>query len=604
MRHPAAEPSIVPVAKDGSADPMALEYMAFNGHSERVHAIFRSLKGDEQQRLGSQAVLRQVFVGGLAYLKQLPLDASGLRSEQIAFLDSLVHQHATGCERDHSFPRDYFLCALEWCDALFGEARLSEAQALCERALDHGAVSFPALYPRFVLLHAAIRCAQGDVGEADAELQHLYARRDLISDWNVQPEIVLALGRTALLSGRYLGFQRLLFDGLRSFYPSLDERRAILHLLRRAYPRGRWLLRGPSPGDKTWLAAHWAFFLAHRSAGPARRALGRAFLGAVYATRYALQRGARNAGVPGGVGREVLVTRAMGGVGDLLMMTPGLRALREKNGEPVNLAMPRRYFPVFAGNDDVRLLDIRDELEHLGYARWYNLTECPAARVESLTAPRVRRNRIEVFAHALGIRGRRLRRMDRRPRYVVTDAERERQRLFFERSGLAGQRVIAVQLRSDETYRDYLHMDALVRELASEWPVIAFAERRPAGFDGGGAVVVEGLPLREAFAIAAGCVAVVAPDSAFVHLAAALATPCVALFGPTDGRVRTADYPLARSLDAHRSLRCIPCWRNDDTPCHLTGMRASVCMGAVETASVRAALRGLIDGRTVPVISC
>jgi hypothetical protein len=523
----------------------------------------------------------------------------------MAFLDDLVRRHAAVCARDGTLPCQYFLSVLEWGGALFAEDRLTQAEALCERSLEQGAVAFPALYPRLVLLHAAILCARGNVEAADEELQALHARRDLVSDWKVHPEIVLALGRTSLHCGRVLSFKRLLFDSLRSFFPGLDERRAIVDLLCRAYPRGRWLSGDPSPGDKAVLAAHRAFLLADRWAGPARRGLAKAFLGTIYVLRYALpRRRRRNDRVAVGMGREVLVTRAMGGVGDLLMMTPGLRALRERNGEPVNLAVPRRYFGLFAGNDDVRLLDIHGELDHSQYAYWHNLTECPAARVESRTAPLVGRNRIELFALSLGIRGRRLRRMDRRPRYSLTDGDHERQRRFFESHGLAGRQVIAVQLRSDEPYRDYPHMDALVRDLARERAVIAFAERRPPGFDGGAAVVVEGCPLREAFAIAAGCAAIVAPDSAFVHLAAALAIPCVAIYGPTDGRVRTAAYPLCRTVDARRALPCVPCWRNDDIPCRLTGMRASVCLGVVDTAAVRALLDELLGNRTAHARSC
>ena len=68
----------------------------------------------------------------------------------------------------------------------------------------------------------------------------------------------------------------------------------------------------------------------------------------------------------------------------------------------------------------------------------------------------------------------------------------------------------------------------------------------------------------------------VAPDSSFIHLAAALRRPAVGLFGPTDGAVRTSDYPDVRFLDVRRDLRCVPCWRNEEIPCALTGMRASV----------------------------
>ena len=89
----------------------------------------------------------------------------------------------------------------------------------------------------------------------------------------------------------------------------------------------------------------------------------------------------------------------------------------------------------------------------------------------------------------------------------------------------------------------------------------------------------------------------VTPDSAFFHLAGALDLPCVGIFGPTDGRVRGQDYPRARVLDARRTLRCVPCWRNETTPCALTGLRTSACLGEVDPADVVRAVRQFL-GRT------
>jgi ADP-heptose:LPS heptosyltransferase len=293
---------------------------------------------------------------------------------------------------------------------------------------------------------------------------------------------------------------------------------------------------------------------------------------------------------------RILVTRAMGGLGDLLMMTPALHALRLKSGgRPIELAVPRRFFPLFEGNEDVEVVDIHSELDPREYDRWFNLTDCPAARTESLTAPRVRRNRIEIFARALGIRGPALWRMDRRPRYFLSAADRGHRERFFAAHRLEGESVIGVQIRSDETYRDYPHMPALVKTLARDHVVLLFDSRPILGYDFANVIKVGGQGLREAAALASGCRALVAPDSSFIHLAAALRRPVVGLYGPTDGAVRTSDYPGVRFLDARRDLRCVPCWRNEEIPCALTGMRASVCLGEIGPLSVVAALEDLLS---------
>jgi ADP-heptose:LPS heptosyltransferase len=234
-------------------------------------------------------------------------------------------------------------------------------------------------------------------------------------------------------------------------------------------------------------------------------------------------------------------------------------------------------------------VDIDADLDPAAYGEWFNLTDCPAARVESRTAPAIKANRIELFARGLGITGRRLKMMDRRPRYVVSDAELEWRDRFFRDRGLDGL-VVGVQPHTDEAYRDVPHMGEIVEALVREASVLVFG-RVPVSSADPRLVQAEGLTIREAFALASGCDVLVTPDSAFFHLAGALDLPCVGLFGPTDGRVRGHDYPRARTLDARRTLACVPCWRNEATACALTGMRPSACLGEIAPADVVLAVR-------------
>jgi ADP-heptose:LPS heptosyltransferase len=283
----------------------------------------------------------------------------------------------------------------------------------------------------------------------------------------------------------------------------------------------------------------------------------------------------------------------MGGLGDLLMMTPGLRALKAQGASRrIVLAIPRRFFSLFDGNDDVELMDIDGDLDPAAYREWFNLTDCPAARSESRMAPAVKANRIDLFARGLGLRGVRLRTMDRRPRYVVSDAEREWRDQFFADHGLHHDvLVVGVQARTDEAYRDVPHMRQIVEALSEHASVLVFGGVLRAA--GGKFAVIhpQGLDLRRSFALASGCDVLVTPDSAFFHLAGALDLPCVGLFGPTDGRIRGRDYPRARMLDARRTLACVPCWRNEGTPCGLTGLRPSACLGEIASEDVVRAVR-------------
>jgi heptosyltransferase-2 len=70
-------------------------------------------------------------------------------------------------------------------------------------------------------------------------------------------------------------------------------------------------------------------------------------------------------------------------------------------------------------------------------------------------------------------------------------------------------------------------------------------------------------------ALAARCAAVIANDSGSMHIANAVGTPVVALFGPTDPR-RTAPTAAPAAV-LHRDLPCAPCFRTTcpyaDHPC-------------------------------------
>src|SRR4029079_7498623 len=115
-----------------------------------------------------------------------------------------------------------------------------------------------------------------------------------------------------------------------------------------------------------------------------------------------------------------------------------------------------------------------------------------------------------------GIPGGRSKAMDRRPRYVVSDAELEWRDRFFRDRGLDGL-VVGVQSQTDEAYRDVPHMrefaEALVRE-----PSFLVCGRVPVSSADPRLVQAEGLTIREAFALASGCDVLVTAGFAVVPI--------------------------------------------------------------------------------------
>ncbi|HEY5626474.1 MAG TPA: glycosyltransferase family 9 protein, partial [Nitrospira sp.] len=260
--------------------------------------------------------------------------------------------------------------------------------------------------------------------------------------------------------------------------------------------------------------------------------------------------------------KRILVTRAMGGLGDMLMMTPGLQALSKKYPEAkIDFAVPKSFHPIFEGLDAVSLLDINeDEFDLAQYQRWINLTHCPAGRVESRQYPNVRKNRIEIFARSMGIGKRRLRRTTGCiPFYRVRPDEHVWAEAFVQCVNPEGRRVIGVQPFAADSYRNWPGMEELVERLSADHVVLLFHHEDVAGFEFPHVVKVKET-FRRCAALAKQCSRFVVVDSAFLHLSAALKVPTVAVFVATSGRVVTRHYPSVRlCVPEKKEFPCYPC---------------------------------------------
>lgn len=291
---------------------------------------------------------------------------------------------------------------------------------------------------------------------------------------------------------------------------------------------------------------------------------------------------------------RILVTRAMGGIGDILMMTPGLRALAAKYpGAQIDFAIPKSFHSVVDGMPGVRLLDIDEDVINLyAYKRWINLTDCPAGRVESRQSPNVRRNRIEIFARALGVSKRRLKAtIGFLPYYQVNGEELEWAKVRLAELNPKGKPVIGIQPYAADSYRNWPYMEQLVGELAQDHLVLVFHHEPMQGFNYPSvAKIVE--PLRKSIALVSICSKLVVLDSSFLHFSAALKVPTIAIFGAISGRLRTRDYPNIQLLaPVKKEYPCYPCWRHEHKSCHLTNGRESICLRAITVQDVLMALQ-------------
>lgn len=474
----------------------------------------------------------------------------------------------------------------KWANQMMAVGRFDAAEEALSLALDAGARRFPSQLQAIRATEAALCTLTGRPQKA-AEIGTAYAMRSyLLPDRKLRPVLYQRVMPALLSTGRMREYLTLLWRGFADVYRNPDVRDWFMDEIRKTYGSlWRAVLRADiQAGHRMALALLSVQRVTRRTPAFNRTGLqtllGSLALGFLYVLKYGWP-GWPSTGHRGQSGKRadaILVTRAMGGIGDLLMMTPGLAALHDRHPDKtIHFAVPEEFFPLFEGNTALVCVDIESpELDPSSYGLWFDLTDCPAARVETMQAPNVRKNRIEIFARALGIR--RLART--RPVYVVAKEERERagdrlRYLFGETNRL----LIGAQMHSAESYRDYPHMARLAALLAGEANVLAFHSDRIDGIEFNGCKTINGLPIREVAALLDRCDLVVAPDSAFVHLAAALDRPCVSITGPTDGRLRGR---FGNAIVPGRTdFPCAPCWRNEDRECRLTGAKESACLASI-----------------------
>lgn len=287
-----------------------------------------------------------------------------------------------------------------------------------------------------------------------------------------------------------------------------------------------------------------------------------------------------------------LVTRGMGGIGDLLMMGPGLEALARREKAPVDFAIPRKFFPVFINNPHVRLIDIDGPAIDISrYRQFVNLSLCPAGRYESRTRPFVKLGRVEIFARAIGVRSSELKAQGWHISQFGSAEQDSFCDMFLAEKGLGARPIIGVQPYSRDSYKDHPAIGSIIAALARHYDVLIFHHLADGLPQGPGIAMTAGTALANSLALVARIDAMVCVDSAFLHAAAAYDIPTIALFGPTDARTFTRHHRDVTILWKPQTFGCVPCWRNEDMACQVTGQRSlSPCLAAITADEVLGAV--------------
>ncbi len=490
---------------------------------------------------------------------------------------------------------------------------IATVQNILEIANTSGVQKFPNIAQSMSITQAHISLMVGELDEAEAVALKFTKKPFLMPSRAERPKMYMRILPVLAKTGHIEEYRQVLWRGLTGFYGDSVLRQRFADQARTTY-RGtlRTLLRFDVPWSGRyiflllrlinvtgqvaffkWIGIHKTLTIALRTQLYIQNYLS-------FKRPYTLKLAPKKSNPIFSIGwssksDKILVTRAQGGLGDLLMMVPGLKALKKRYPhKTIHFAIAQSFFPLMKSHKEFLCIDINSsDINTADYFRWIDLTDCPAARVESLQFPRVRSNRIAIFASAMGINLRRLKKSGVLPQYYVDNNESVAAEEFLSSINPMNLPVIGIQPFSADTYKNWPHTEELALELSRNAVVLIFHNEVIEGFNGINLHKIV-RPIRESFALASKCSLLIAPDSSFLHLSAALDIPAVAIFGPTSGRVFTKFYQKNVKIvtPSKSDFACSPCWRNENRTCAITGDNESVCLRHISVVQVQKAIAG------------
>lgn len=281
--------------------------------------------------------------------------------------------------------------------------------------------------------------------------------------------------------------------------------------------------------------------------------------------------------------KRVTVFRALGGIGDILMLTPVFRGLKEKYGKDCHVtAATDNYYlagciPMLLHNnpfiDEIIRVNpkvfVTPPLRH-GRAGDFHSTpneDIPycvkntdliidlnvvCAMTETQQQPNVVDHRTDIWCRAAGVEP-----SCKKPILQLTADERREGRQWVEdRLGSDGVRI-GVVLTAVDPARDWPFSSQFAWELAQRGYKVVTIDKQKYAHQNIPAML--GMHIRQVAAATEWLDAVVTPDTGILHVAGTLGVPVFGIFGPTPGALRMREY-AGDWIDGSLTSPCSPCW--------------------------------------------
>jgi ADP-heptose:LPS heptosyltransferase len=290
-----------------------------------------------------------------------------------------------------------------------------------------------------------------------------------------------------------------------------------------------------------------------------------------------------------------------GGLGDCLLHTPFIRHFR-KSGE-------YGHITCMAAKRALELLDHNPHIDELIGCEGPDLAIWAAPEVGyAVFSPYIRTQVVDRCDGSIAFRTRMswrraptgsesiiVRQVARRHRLQLADESLEvftapEDELWAERfmRRFQGRSIIVLNRRSGASYKEYpsAKWQSVVDDISGRATVLEFTA--PADAMNGVAAISPLLALRRTAALFRRVQCVVTVDSFFAHLAAAVGTPAVVVFGPSSPEVY--GHPVNRNI---RLSACPPCYDPETVGC-----QRPECLAGIPPAAVTDAVLAVLSGNS------
>ena len=262
--------------------------------------------------------------------------------------------HRMGNEK-FALPHEWLEALVSWAEGLLDQRLFLLTKETLALASETHLSRYPGIRQKHIATRLKLDILLGDSKNIEAAALDFALRPYLLPDREKRPVIYKRVMPALLRSGRVREYRLLLWNGIFEFYTDEKLRFWFLKQVKNTYKSHvAVLLFAEAP-----LSSRLAFLVHLLWLKSAQSRVLRLFqinnisrlaaLGFSYWLNYHYPRQSHRLSFlqPAKNSRMILVTRAMGGLGDILMMTPGLRALRKKNPQAtIHFAIPKAFFPL------------------------------------------------------------------------------------------------------------------------------------------------------------------------------------------------------------------------------------------------------------------